>query len=297
MRVASDPYTAGRARHAARPRRHKKKRRVQLPTALLSAVALISIIGVAWKTLPRIMEQGALSTLRESLDVPAAEIVVIRRKATVAPEVSAAPPVPTPSPDPEMQQMLSRVDNLRALYEENNDLLGWLSIPDTRIDYPVMYTPDRAWHYLNRDFDGNSSKSGLPFLDESCKPHENTRNLLIYGHNMKDGSMFAGLHKLKSADYYTAHRTLYFLTPHAAARYEIVAVAPVEVTEDSPCKFYLYTDIADDAAFAEYARIIKEASLYPDDMHVAPNDELITLCTCCTHATPERLLVVAKRTT
>ena len=282
--------------HAARLRRRNNRRRAHGVTALLSVVVLVCAAGITWKLMERIGEWRGVQTLRAALDAPAAEVVVIRRKATPLPDTAGAPPMPTPTPsDPEMQEMLQRVDNLRLLQSENGDLYGWVSIPDTRIDYPVMYAPDRKWYYLDRDFEGGRSKSGLPFIDETCAPAESRFNLLVYGHNMKDGSMFAGLHKFTDREYYEAHRTLYLITPADAARYRIVAVANVEVTEDSPCPFYLYTNIGSETDYAEYARIIKEASLYPEDMDARFGDELITLCTCGKHATPERLIVVAKR--
>lgn len=272
---------------------------MRVPTALLSVVLLVSVAGVSWKIIERMEERQAIADLRASVDAPHASVVVIRCKATPvppAPDAPTATPALTPSPDPEMQQMMARMDNLQSLRTENEELLGWVSIPDTRVDYPVMFSPTRQWYYLDRDFSGNRSKSGLPFLDESSDPASNRSNLLVYGHNMKDGSMFAGLHALSEREYYEAHRTLYFITPEETARYRISAVAYVEIEESSPCRFYQYTHIGSEAEFAEYVRIIKEASLYPDDMDAAYGDELITLCTCSKHAAEGRLIVVARRT-
>ena len=298
MQTASNYSPAGRAQHAARLRR-PRQRSMRVPTALFSAVLLISGAGVAWKLLERVEEKRAISELRASLDTQPGGLVYIRLKTTPVPPPPDAPaktPVPTPSPDPEMQQMQERMDNLQALQAENGELLGWIVIPDTAVDYPVMFSPTRQWYYLDRDFSGNRSKSGLPFLDESCDPVNNLHNLLIYGHNMKDGSMFAGLHAFSEQAYYTAHRTMYFITPAETMRYSIIAAAYVEIEEDSPCRFYQYTRIANEEEYAEYARIIKEASLYPDDMDAFYGDELITLCTCSKHAKEGRLIIVAKRT-
>lgn len=86
-----------------------------------------------------------------------------------------------------------------SLHERNPDYWGWLRIEGTQIDYPVMYTPEEPEKYLHRDFDGNPSARGVPFLDASCTG--NCGNYLLYGHHMKDGTMFGTLSAYAKADY------------------------------------------------------------------------------------------------
>ena len=100
--------------------------------------------------------------------------------------------------------------NIQALITENADCIGWLSIDGTNISYPVMHTPSDSQKYLRRNFYGKYSQSGVPFLDGRCNLQ--CTNLIIYGHNMKNGTMFADLKKYVDRDFLNAHRTVKFET-------------------------------------------------------------------------------------
>lgn len=96
--------------------------------------------------------------------------------------------------------------NIQVLIAENADCIGWLSIDGTSISYPVMYTPSEPQKYLRRSFYGQYSQSGVPFLDGRCST--NGGNLIIYGHNMKNGTMFSDLKKYLNTDFPNSHRTV-----------------------------------------------------------------------------------------
>lgn len=96
--------------------------------------------------------------------------------------------------------------NIQALIAENSDCIGWLSIDGTNISYPIMHTPSDPQKYLRRNFYGKYSQSGVPFLDGRCNL-QNT-NLIIYGHNMKNGTMFSDLKKYLNTDFLNSHRTV-----------------------------------------------------------------------------------------
>ena len=98
-----------------------------------------------------------------------------------------------------------------ALHEENPDCIGWLSIDGTRIDYPVMYRPGDKNYYLHRDFNGEYSANGCLFLAEECVPGDSD-NLIIYGHHMNSGKMFADLEKYKDEGFYEEHPIILFRT-------------------------------------------------------------------------------------
>ena len=91
--------------------------------------------------------------------------------------------------------------DLAALQAENSDCVGWLTIPDTGIDYPIMHTPEEPEHYLRRDFHGQSASGGTPFLDGRNIAQVGSQNLIVYGHNMLDGSMFKSLVNYLDADF------------------------------------------------------------------------------------------------
>ncbi|WP_443711235.1 class B sortase [Ruminococcus sp.] len=113
-----------------------------------------------------------------------------------------------PSAEPTEQPAAER--NIQALIAENADCIGWLSIDGTNISYPVMYTPSNPQKYLRRNFYGKYSQSGVPFLDGRCDLQ--STNLIIYGHNMRNGTMFSDLKKYVDKDFQIAHRTVKFET-------------------------------------------------------------------------------------
>lgn len=96
--------------------------------------------------------------------------------------------------------------NIPALIAANTDCIGWLSIDGTNISYPVMHTPHDPQKYLRRNFYGKYSQSGVPFLDGRCNLQ--STNLIIYGHNMRNGTMFSDLKKYLNTDFLNAHRTV-----------------------------------------------------------------------------------------
>ena len=96
----------------------------------------------------------------------------------------------------------------RNLYLENADMVGWIQIEGTKIDYPVMQTPADPNYYLKHDFEKHYTDYGCPFMQADCDALAPSDNLIIYGHNMKDGSMFADLAKYRSNDFWQNHKTV-----------------------------------------------------------------------------------------
>ncbi len=137
-----------------------------------------------------------------------------------APTVSATMQ-PDPVPTPEYRR------NIAALQERNSHCIGWVSAPGTGIDYPVMHTPHDPQFYLRRNFDRRYSVAGTPFLDGSCTLE--SENLVIYGHNMNDESMFADLHDYLDEDFRREHSVVEFETTEGCAYYEVVDVRKVDM--------------------------------------------------------------------
>lgn len=120
------------------------------------------------------------------------------------PTVTAAQTETEPTEQPAAER------NIQALITENADCIGWLSIDGTNISYPVMHTPSDPQKYLRRNFYGKYSQSGVPFLDGRCDLQSS--NLIIYGHNMRNGTMFSDLKRYVDRDFLNAHRTVKFET-------------------------------------------------------------------------------------
>lgn len=181
------------------------------------------------------------------------------------------------------------------LYEENNDLAGWLTIEGMKIDYPVMQSGDDEY-YLHHDFYGKDSKYGCLYVKEQADLDTGT-NFIIYGHNMKDGSMFGDLDLYLKESFYKEHSTVSFDTLYEERTYEIVAVFRSQVynTEDDVFKYYQFYEADTQEEFEDFYNNIKELSLYDTGVEAKAGDTFLTLSTCAYHVQDGRLVVVAKR--
>ena len=188
---------------------------------------------------------------------------------------------------------------LTELYRQNNDLVGWICVEDTNINYPVMQTVDNPNYYLKRGFDKEYSSYGCPYVQEDCDVLKPSDNLVIYGHHMNNGSMFADLEKFKDEDFWRGHKTIAFNTLTEKNEYEILAVFKTVVYTDSPeaFKYYRFTDAQSPEEFDAYIDKCKELSLYNTGVSAEYGDKLITLSTCEYSRTNGRLVVVAKKVT
>ena len=188
---------------------------------------------------------------------------------------------------------------LAELYQQNGDLVGWISIADTNINYPVMQSVNEPNFYLKHGFDKDYSDYGCPYVQEDCDVQEPSDNLVIYGHHMSNGSMFAHLEKFKSKDFWSEHRMITFNTLTDKQEYEIVAVFRTVVYTDSPeaFKFYRFIDAESANEFDDFIAKCKELSFYDTGVTAEYGDKLITLSTCEYSRNNSRLVVVAKHIT
>ena len=194
---------------------------------------------------------------------------------------------------PETPSMLPRYT---VLYEENSDLFGWVQIEDTKLNYPVMYTPDDPEYYLYHAFDRSESVSGVPFLDGNYQ--ENCGNYLIYGHNMNAGTMFADLLSYAKQEFYEKHPVIKFDTLFESGEYEIMAAfysKVYNIDERNVFRYYQYTDLSRPERFKEYVSQVKEAALYDTGVTAEYGDQLLTLSTCSYHTDNGRFIVVARK--
>ena len=205
--------------------------------------------------------------------------------------------VRTQNKQPEISLQSSVQQSNRNLYLENADMVGWIQIEGTGIDYPVMQTPADPNYYLKHDFEKHYTDYGCPFMQADCDALCPSDNLIIYGHNMKDGSMFADLAKYRSKDFWQAHKTVWFDTELGSSAYEIFAVIHTTVQADAAnaFPFYRFVDAAAPEDFAAYVSACKARALYDTVIFAEYGDKLLTLSTCDNITDNGRLLVIAKR--
>ena len=191
----------------------------------------------------------------------------------------------------------SRLSHYQMLYQENNDFCGWLRIPDTRIDYPVMYREGDNDYYLSHDFYGQEDKNGLLVLDKRCDPTGPMDHLLIHGHNMKSGLMFGELKKYKEEAYYKKHPLIWYDTLYHEYTYTVAAVflSTVRAEDTGHFDFYDYIRIGSEEEFNAYVEGAKAAALYETGKTPVYGDCLLTLSTCDYTNEDGRLVLLAYR--
>ena len=185
-------------------------------------------------------------------------------------------------------------DKFSSLYQQNNDFVGWISIPNTRIDYPVVQNKSNPDYYLNHNFKKEYSRFGVPFVQSDCDI-ETSDNIIIYGHNMKNGTMFNDLVEYEDRDFYEKHRLIYFDTLNSEEVYEIIAVYKTVANSGSGFAFNEFVGAVNSEEFSSYIQKCKALSLYNIGATAEYGDKLITLCTCEYSRNEGRLVVLAKK--
>ncbi len=188
---------------------------------LLTFVLLLTAAGAGFwlthKFIESKEEQDSFSELAESVLLHSPS-----PKATPMPQVTVVPSA-DPNVDPEAPSpTLEPIHDMVALQARNPDCIGWITVSDTLIDYPVMWTPDDPEHYLRTAFDGEYSSYGVPFMDGRCSTDSD--NIILYSHNKFDGTMFTSLIHYGNEDYFQNHRQIIFETADGVRQYNIFAV-------------------------------------------------------------------------
>lgn len=207
---------------------------------------------------------------------------------------ATAPTEPAETIAPELAEAQSAYEKYKALYEQNNDFVGWISIEDTKISYPVMQSIDNPDFYLKHGFDKSYSNYGVPYLDEACATGL-SNNLVIYGHNMKDGSMFHDLLKYSATGYWEEHPIIRFDTLIQLSEYQVVLAFRFD-TNNETFRYNEYTHMNEEE-FIEFMEECRSRQLYDTGVAVEYGDELLTLSTCEYTYENGRFVVLAKKVT
>ena len=188
------------------------------------------------------------------------------------------------------------LDEYKALYTKNKSMVGWLTIDDTVIDYPVMQTEDNEY-YLKHNFDLKEDKNGCIFLDAACDIILGNTNFILYGHHMKSGKMFASLIKYANEEYYQKHKIVKFDTIYEKGTYEVMYAfrSRVYSSDQVAFKYYQFIDANSPEEFDSYMEEMAEISLIDTGVTASYGDRLLTLSTCDYQEKNGRFVVVCKR--
>lgn len=208
-------------------------------------------------------------------------------------------PVAQPEPEGQLGQSQS-IEASQPLpqYVEvaklNAHMAGWITIDGTRINYPVMQTPDSPDYYLKRDFYKNYSGHGCIYAREQCDLNAPSDNITIYGHNMKDGSMFADLLNYQRKSYWEKHPYVTFDTLTQHHTYEIFAVFTTTASKGKGFQYHQFVEAESEDDFNEFVKDCQDLSLYNTGIIPQYGDKFITLSTCEYTQTNGRFVVVAR---
>ncbi|MCI8470666.1 MAG: class B sortase [Clostridia bacterium] len=195
------------------------------------------------------------------------------------------------------EQRTERMLQLEELKKENQDIVGWIEIEGTNINYPVLQGTDNQY-YMKHTYKKEDSKDGSIFLDKSYDWNIPSSNLLLYGHNNKNGTMFQDLLKYKEESFYKEHPTIRFTTIDEDCQYEIISAFLSRVyyqDEQNVFRYYYFINANNEVEYNQYIEESKKASLYDTGKSATYGEQLLTLSTCSYHTEDGRFAVVAKK--
>lgn len=189
------------------------------------------------------------------------------------------------------------MEEVKELQKENEDVKAWIKINDTNINYPVVQANDNDY-YLYRNYKKENSNYGSIFIDSNSNIEYPNSNIIMYGHNMKDGSMFKDLLKYADEEYYNNHKYIEFVTNTSSSTYEIIAVFKSRIfykNEKNVFRYYQCTNLNNEQDYNYYVNNSKELSLYDTGVNAEYGEQIITLITCEYSSENGRMVVVAKK--
>lgn len=192
----------------------------------------------------------------------------------------------------EPTETVSSYDLYKDLLAENPDFVGWITIPGTNIDYPVVQTPEDEQFYLRKDFYGNKSTAGTIFCSADSDLATPSMNIVIYGHHMRAGTMFAQLDGYREKDFYEQHRYIQFNTLYNYGVYEVIGAFETDLHSDT-YPYYNFINGTEEE-YDEFIENLRNLTpYYTCDSEYG--DQFITLSTCSYHTSNARYVVVAKK--
>lgn len=222
-----------------------------------------------------------------------ADLILMETQPVTESHAEDAGTQPTESTEPAAVEMTA-YEKYAAVYAQNNDFVGWLCIEGTNINYPVMQTPEEPNYYLKRAFDRSYSDYGVPYVQENCALGISD-NIVIYGHNMSNGSMFANLCRYEKKSFWEEHPIIHFDTLSGYGDYEIVTVFKTVAYSQDGFKYYHFVDAESEVDFDAFLAQCRELELYDTGVDAEYGDQLITLSTCEYSRKNGRMVVVAKK--
>lgn len=271
----------------------KKRILYWVTIVFLSLVILVCSVAIARKLITDHQEKTKYDDIAATMESLREQANATRPTGQTQPSTQN-PDDPTSEPT-EPTEAGGILFEYQLLHQLNSDMVGWIQVPGTNINYPVVQTPDNANFYLDRNFYKEKAACGAIYAREMCDVNAPSDNVVLYGHNMKNGSMFGQIHDFKKQDFYESHKTIYFDTLYERHTYEVFALFLISSGEDEPFKYHLFDNAETQEEFDEFVSNCISHSFYETDVIPQYGDKLLTLSTCDRTITDGRLVLVAKR--
>jgi sortase B len=265
--------------------RSRKKRIRRLLAGFLAAVFLVCAFLIAWLVWQEVYNGQLYENAIEQFVNTALPALESAPASAPGAEETEAPVMTPVIPEREFPSMLIDFDRL---LDVNKDIVGWLWIPDTEINYPVLQG-ESNYSYLERAYTGESSNAGSIFMDSRNTPDFSDPNTILFGHNMRSGRMFGSLKEFKEQEFVDEHSLFCIITPEGQLNYDIVAVEVVDLYSD-----LYYTTFHREGSFDEYLKELLDNNLIRTKVKVTAGDRLCTLSTCTSVYWRDRLIVVGR---
>lgn len=259
--------------------------------ALFSIIFIVSAVFVVKYIIDSRQSQEAISGVQDMYSKPTWSSLHTRpatnpgTTGTIPPLTSlpvpgTLPPTQPPTDPTDSTGSNGMLPDLEAMYNLNNDVVGYIYVEDTNINYPVLHHPSEKDYYLYRDLYGNEDRHGSVYVREACDVFKPSDNVTIYGHNMADGTMFAHLHRYKREDFFNSHSIIYFDTLYERHAYQVVCVFRTSGTYGVGFPFHLYDNFKDEAEFKEFISTARDLAIFDSGISVEYGDKFICLSTC-----------------
>lgn len=271
-----EAFLAGLSNHTSKNRHRRTIEKVCKRIAVsFLAMAVVLLLSLLYFQMKEVREDAVLKYVRQEKE----QLENAKKK------------------DKNNDQTVAILDQYAILYSMYPDVVGWIKVDGTPIDYPVMQDTTGSDYYLNHNFEGKDDNKGAPFVDADSKIKPLDKNIVIYGHNTRDGSMFGDLDYYLDEKFYKKHPTISFDTIYDTGTYQIVAVVKTHVrsNNESGFRYYYFRNYENRGEFQELLDFISENRIYDTGEYLSYGDSMIMLSTCEYTVENGRLVVIAKR--
>lgn len=269
------------------------KKRKSVVYLLSAGVCLLIMVAAIVFIIKYYVGNSRENAMYESLQAAATGFPIPSPSPSAAPTATPAATAASPKPEIPNDEAISRTVDFITLQEETNaDIYAWLSIPDTQIDYPVLQHASDDTYYLNYNLDGSKGYPGCIYTERENAKDFSDFNTVIYGHNMKNGSMFHDLHNYEDESFLPDHPYVYIYTPDRVLRYKIFAAYRYD-DRHLLYSFDYATEEGRNGYLSEIFNIRSMSAVRDDQVEVTAGDNLITLSTCVGNQAENRYLVQA----